>query len=91
MRNFLYRDNREGVNMKKIIFIGVLGRCHYHHAFPEEVAGLMLNLAVCNSVFTKRQIQIETAAMPRMIEKLKETAPACSTFIQDITVKNSKP
>ena len=68
MLNSLYRDNREGVNVKKIIFIlftFLVVAIITYSAFPEKVAGLMIDLAACNSGLTKKQIQIETAAMPR--------------------------
>ena len=68
MRSSLYKDNREGVNMKKIIFIllaFLVVAIIAYSAFPEKAAGLRLDLAACNSGLTKKQIQIETAAMPR--------------------------
>ncbi len=68
MRSSLYKDNREGVNMKKIIFVllaFLVVAIIVYSAFPEKVAGLMIDLAACNSGLTKKQIQIETAAMPR--------------------------
>lgn len=68
MRSSLYKDNREGVNMKKIIFIllaFLVVAIIAYSAFPEKVAGLMVDLAECNSGLTRKQIQIETAAIPR--------------------------
>lgn len=57
MRNSLYKDNREGVNMKKIIFVlfmFLIVAIIAYHAFPEKVAGLMLDLVAGNSDLTKK-------------------------------------
>ena len=44
----LYKDNREGVNMKKILIallILIMAAVAYYYAFPERVAKYMLDLA----------------------------------------------
>ncbi len=73
MRNFLYRDNGEGVNMKKIIFVllaFLVVAIIAYSAFPEKVAGLMVDLAACNSGSQKNKFKLKLRLPIRRLSRI---------------------